>query len=125
MKKNILLIITLILIFTSINIYAQDNNIDIHLFYGNGCPHCAKEIAFLENIIEDYPTLNIHKYETYFNESNRDLFVSTMNSLGKEVQGVPTSLINDEVFVGFSDQTGELILQEINFCLNNSCNNPI
>ncbi|PLW79750.1 hypothetical protein C0585_06205 [Candidatus Woesearchaeota archaeon] len=125
MKKNILLILTLMLIFTSLNTYAMDNTVDIHLFYGSGCPHCAKEIAFLENIIEDYPTLNINKYETYFNESNRDLFASTMNSLDREIQGVPTSLINDEIFIGFNDQTGELILQEINFCLNNTCTNPI
>jgi thiol-disulfide isomerase/thioredoxin len=44
-------------------VIAQEKNINLYLFHSSGCPHCAKEISFLENIETRYKELKITKFE--------------------------------------------------------------
>jgi cytochrome c biogenesis protein CcdA/glutaredoxin len=90
--------------------------IDLYFFYGQGCSHCAKALSFLEDIKDDYPSLVIHKHETYFNETSRDLFIEMSSYYGKEIEGVPTIFIDDKVFVGFSDSIAKKIESKILEC---------
>ena len=61
MKKLKLLIVSIILIFSSI-IVVHAKNVDVYLFHSDSCPHCAKEIKYLESIKDDMG-INIHYYE--------------------------------------------------------------
>ncbi len=123
MKKQLLLLILGIILIVPFT-FAQDS-VDLVFFYGQGCPHCAKMETFLDEIQEDYPELNIIKYEVYSNQENAQLFIEMSELYGAEVKGVPTTFIDDKVIAGFNNNLAKTIEQEINRCIGESCKSPI
>ena len=49
--------------------------VELILFWGDGCPHCEAERAFLVELGADYPDLVVSEYEVWRNAANRELFV--------------------------------------------------
>ena len=103
------LLLVLILLFIALPAAAAEEPVELILFYGQGCPHCANEIEFLGTLSEDFPELEIRAYEVYNDQANRAHFAETMTALGQEPSGVPTTVIQDRVWVGFDDSVGEQI----------------
>ncbi|MFH1066176.1 MAG: cytochrome c biogenesis protein CcdA [Nanoarchaeota archaeon] len=104
---------------------AEDKHIDLLVFHGQGCPHCAAEISFLESIQDKYPGLHITLYEVYFNAENNALFHQLSDAFNTEIHGVPTVFIDDKVIAGFSKSIGETIEQEIQKCKTDGCPSPL
>ena len=72
MKKLIFLMLLIVL---SSFVYAQEcppehRPVDLVVFYGKGCPHCAQEESFLEGLEEKHSELNVTRYEIYFDQEN-------------------------------------------------------
>ncbi|MBW2988056.1 hypothetical protein KY318_00975 [Candidatus Woesearchaeota archaeon] len=102
----------------------------LRLFWGKGCPHCAKEKEFLKHLEESdkYPGLRIIEHEVYHNESNQELFKLLADAYGKRVEGVPTTFIGDSVIVGYGDymNTGKKIESKIEECIHQGgCKDPL
>lgn len=87
----------------------------LDFFYGQGCPHCAKEKVFLEKLSQKYPSLTVNKYEIYSHPENS----SRLKAIGQELQadtsGVPFTVIGKKYFSGYTDAdtTGKAIETEI------------
>jgi hypothetical protein len=77
---------------------------DIVYFWGDGCPNCALASTYLESVTVDYPALSIGKYEVWNDAANRDLFKVTGESLGFEASSVPTLIIGERVWIGWTDR---------------------
>ncbi|MBP8016446.1 cytochrome c biogenesis protein [Candidatus Gracilibacteria bacterium] len=99
MKKFILSIILLntFLFVFSFNAFAQSG--DMILFYGNGCPHCAK--------VEDYIksnnlNLNIEQKEVYQNKNNANEFnkICDKENISLMDRGVPFLYSKGQCFIG-------------------------
>jgi len=103
----------------------QGNKIVLYQFYGEGCPHCISEAKFLEDMQEKYPSLEIKRYEIYFNQENRNLFEKMAQSFDTEIKGVPTIFIDEKVIVGYGGNTGKGIETEIQRCLKEQCIDPV
>jgi cytochrome c biogenesis protein CcdA/glutaredoxin len=123
MKRAILLSLFLILIIPQL-VSSSNNEIDVHLFYGEGCPHCAASINFLDSLQAKYPTLTIHKHEVYFNDQERELFERISSAYDTEIQGVPTIFIDEYFIAGFNNQEAENIELIVENCLDRACINP-
>ena len=80
-----------------------DEPMELVLFWGDGCPHCAAEKEWLETLEDDYPELTVTQYEVWYDEGNQELFVETAERMGFEPSGVPTTIVGEQVWVGFSD----------------------
>ncbi len=93
------------------------NQVDLHLFYGNTCPHCAKEKTWLEGIKQKYPNLKVHLYEVYEDKENQDLVKAVAEKINISMMAVPLNIIADQVIIGFS--SGE-IEEAIKYYSNNS-----
>jgi len=119
------LFLVLILLFSNLAFICAANQVDLVYFYGQGCPHCAKLESFLEDLKVKYPELNAIGYETYFNEEDRDLFLRLAEANNQSVQGVPTTFIGNETFVGFSDNIGVSLENKIIYCSEVECSNPL
>ena len=119
MKKQI--IILLILMVSFIPVSFAENEVNLYLFYGMGCSHCARAIEFLDDLSGKYPELNIKKYEIYFNDENREIFMKFCSEVDKSVQGVPTIFIDDKTFVGFNNDIAEQIEKQLKRCLTEGC----
>lgn len=76
---------------------------ELTLFWGDGCPHCAAEKAWLETAEQQYPELEITMYEIWYNEANRERLVETAAKMGFEPSGVPVTIVGDRHWVGWSD----------------------
>lgn len=84
------------------------------LFHGEGCPHCAAEIAYLsEELVPAYPDLQVLTYEVYGDEANRALMAQAGQAYGFTPGAVPTTIVEGptgaQVFVGFGAGSGPAI----------------
>ena len=118
MKKIIrfLIICLLLLIPTFKGVKA----LDIYLFYGDGCPHCAAEEKFLESYLKSNEDVTVHKYEVWNSEENANLFKDVSEIMDVAAMGVPYTVIGDKVISGYYDDstTGEEIKAYINIYRN-------
>ncbi|ETB64139.1 TPA: hypothetical protein DIC38_00530 [Candidatus Nomurabacteria bacterium] len=104
--------------------YAEELN--AYFFYGQGCPHCAKEEVFLDSIKDKYPTLQINTFEVYYNKENGELMSKVSKILGVTANGVPFFVLGDKSFIGFSESvTPREIETRINECIVNTCSDSI
>ncbi len=129
--KKIITIITLLFIllpfFSPSYLYANEP-VNLYLFHGDGCPHCAKERAFLQIIKNVYEEkVNISKFEVYYNLENTELFNKVTEDLDIDVAGVPLLVIGDEAIIGYDSDltTGKEIRERIDHCLINSCKDDL
>ena len=118
MKKWLVSFILLFLLFIP-NVEAKDVN--LYLFYGDGCPHCAREEDYLNELKEDYPFVNLIKYETWYNEENANLLSRVKNNLNINNSYVPFTVIGNLGLTGFNDNTKMQIESQIKYCYKNDC----
>lgn len=76
---------------------------DLLFFWGDGCPHCAAEQAWLDEVRPEYPAITIHEFEVWHDEANRAVLLEVAQGLGFEPRGVPVTVLGDRVWVGWSD----------------------
>jgi len=117
MKKLLLIL----LLFLTLPVFAQEK-VDIYSFYGQGCPHCEKLMSFFSEIKNE--NLNLNLFEIYSNETNRELFYKMSKAYNATIYGVPTTFIDESVFIGFSDEIKERMNEKIDYCTNNACSSP-
>lgn len=84
----------------------EKDKINLYLFKGDGCPHCAEEEKWLEQIKKDYKDyLNVYEYEVWYNEDNANLMDKVKAEFKITANGVPFTVIGNDYFFGFSDAT--------------------
>jgi cytochrome c biogenesis protein CcdA/glutaredoxin len=127
-KKLFILTFILFISIISSGIVLAENEtpkeVHLHLFYGQGCPHCAQLRLFLNEIHPKYPSLIIHEHEVYSDKEGILLFEQMSRNSNVSIEGVPTIFIDDKVIVGFSNTIGESIENEIKRCLDTDCGDP-
>lgn len=77
---------------------------NLYFFYGEGCPHCAKEEVFLDKLQEENKDLNVLSYEVWSNEKNAKLLSKVAAEINLKVSGVPVTIVGDQAVVGFQDE---------------------
>ena len=121
MIKKIKYYLLLFLFFCPLFVQAKEiPEITLYLFHGDGCPHCAEEISFLESIEDDYSNLKIQKYEVWYDDDNAELLKKVEDAFSITRTGVPTTVIGDTVIKGFGSGTGSKIERAINYYLKNN-----
>ncbi len=120
MKKIISYIIVFLFAFlVPITLNAQEKEVTLYLFHGDGCPHCAEEIKYLDSIYNDYEELKVVKYEVWYNEQNADLLTKVEEAFEIKRSGVPTTVIGDTVIKGYGTGTDLRIKDAIEYYIEN------
>jgi len=101
--------------------------VNVYFFWGDGCPHCAKEEIFLEILEEKYSKIKVYDFEVWKSAPNRNLLAEVGKKLNTEVSGVPFTVVGNQYFVGyFNDQTtGKEIENAALDCLANQCSDIV
>lgn len=117
-----LLILASFFVILPTNVGATASSLDIYLFWGEGCPHCAKEKVFLTDLIEEKPEIKLHDFEIYYNSENAKLMQEVANTLKTDSTGVPFLVIGDKGIVGFGEGITESEIEDrVDYCLDNEC----
>jgi len=111
MKKLLLLIIPII--FFSNVISAKAYDVKLYLFYGDGCPHCAAEEEYLDELQDKYDYLKVVKYEVWYNEKNATLMQNVKDTFESSARGVPYTIIGDLDLSGYSEAFNKKIESQI------------
>ena len=122
MKKILkFLIVFAVFLLLPVSTKADEKVINIHLFYGNGCPHCAAEEEFLSDYLKDRTDVKLYKYEIWYDSHNQELLSKVQKEMGTtNKNGVPFTVIGKKTIVGYADGvTDEQIKDAINYYLNN------
>jgi thiol-disulfide isomerase/thioredoxin len=116
MKKITLLIALAFLIILVNNFYlasaAKNNTVCVFLFYDSGCPHCAQERPFLQQLLQKYP-IDLHEFEVG-NPDNSNFWHQICDKYNTQPVGVPMTFIGDKVFVGFAYGDQEIFNSQYN-----------
>lgn len=81
--------------------FAQEKN-TLLFFWAEGCPHCATEEQFLDDLQEQYPNLHIERYEVSKNKDNQNLLTETGKKLNFDTGGVPVTVVGNDYIIGYS-----------------------
>ncbi len=113
---KILFIITL---FFPIVIFGKAKELNIYLFYGDKCPHCAELEKFLEQYLDDNKNVILNKYEVWSNKENQEKYKEVQKILNDYSNGVPYLIIGNNVITGYdSEITPERIKNTITYYSN-------
>lgn len=113
--KYIVLTILLAVLLIPFNTFAEENEIRLYLFHSETCPHCKDEIEYLDTIKDDYPNLDIVKYEVSNNEMNYNFYNKVIKEAKINTGGqVPFTIIGTDYYVGFSKDVKNKIKKSLN-----------
>lgn len=104
MKKIIYLLVFAILLIPNI-LFAEEKEMHIYLFYGDGCPHCAKEEKFLDSYLKNKPYIKLHKYELWKHSENGKLYDEVHKLLKDDADGIPYLVIGNNSITGFDENS--------------------
>lgn len=86
------------------------NEVNLYLFYSSTCPHCHAEIDWLDDIKDEYPYLNVIKYEA---SDNFEFYEATVEQMKINDYHVPLTIIGSDFYVGFSEYKKDDIIKLI------------
>jgi len=126
MKKFIKVLFLLVLFFTCVT-FVSAKDATLYFFYGDGCPHCAKEKVFLNEMEDKYEDLTIKRYEVFGNVENSKLMETYKQKLDVSGKGVPFTVIGEDYLYGYMESYNEklenMIRKELGLELLNSSEN--
>lgn len=101
-------------IYEIVDVEKDSDKINIYLFRGEGCPHCAQEEEWLNSIKEEYGDyVNIYDFEVWHNDDNAKKLDKVKKELDSESTSIPFTVIGDNYYVGFSDITSSKMENQI------------
>jgi thiol-disulfide isomerase/thioredoxin len=120
------LIVAMLAVYGSVA--AQSNSdeppVVITFFWREGCSHCAAEKPFLQELMAQYPQIDLRAYEVYDSQANLDYLFGLGDAMGFETSGVPVTVIGDQSWVGFSDAIGAELSAAVAACSVDGCGDP-
>ena len=100
MKKLIYFVLAIILLIP-FGVKANEKEINMHLFYGEECPHCEKLIEFLDEYLKEKDNVKLYKYEVWHNKNNQERLSKVQDLLQVKGNGVPYLVIGNQVVTGY------------------------
>jgi len=101
---------------------SQDSRkIPIYFFWGIGCSNCMEQKAFLENLKQEYPQIEIKSYEALYSRENAEIFKKIAESHGLRSATVPATFIDNKSWLGYNDSFIQEIKAKIEYCLEYGC----
>ena len=124
-RLKFLLVLALVLFvpfMVNINAAEAKDKINVYLFRGEGCPHCAEAEEFFDELSKDeefkeYYTLV--DYEVWNNKENAEFMDKVATELSTNASGVPFIVIGDKFYSGYASSMSNQIKDTIKEQYNN------
>lgn len=125
--KTIFLIGCVIRVFSGspLRVQAQtpqpEHPVYIYLFWGDGCPHCAKAKPYFEELAQQYPNIVYRAYEVYYDAAGQEAFLQMAKKAGIEQFAVPTIFIGPYYVQGYSEEMHASVIEVVEYCTQQGC----
>ena len=90
--------------------------VKVYFFYGEGCPHCAREKIFLEQLIKERPGVSVRPFEVWYNQDNAKLISNIIQKPNFDLKAgsVPLTFIGAQAISGYyTDETTGAQMKQI------------
>ena len=81
--------------------------VEVYYFWGDGCPVCAQQKVYLDELVERYPEVTVHSFEVWNDRDNLALLQAFSTAFGRSVTGVPVTFIGEDAWIGFNAAFGQ------------------
>ena len=98
--------------------------VSLYYFYGEDCSHCKDVTVLIEELEDKYPEIRVHKLEISYNATNSELFNAFIQAYNPPAVDIPAVFIGNKSLIGY-EVTKEKLENEIEFCLQNECPDPL
>ena len=95
--------------------------VTMYLFWGDGCPHCAKARPYLATLPAKYPGFTLQEFEVYKDKTNQALFIRLAEAYGLQTMAVPTMFVGPYYLQGYAEGMDAEIESLIGICQNKLC----
>lgn len=117
--KKLTYILLFLIMFIPCVIFGSEKHLNIYLFYGDGCPHCAEEEEWFKTYLEKNKNIKIHRYEVWYDKDNQEKYSKVHEILNDKSSGIPYLVIGESVISGFDkDLTPERIRNAVEYYRN-------
>jgi hypothetical protein len=81
---------------------ADTFTVNVYYFWGDGCPVCVQQRAFLDWLVERYPEVQVHAFEVWRDLDNRPRLQALSDAFTRPVHAVPVTFIGEDSWIGFN-----------------------
>ncbi|PKO54164.1 MAG: hypothetical protein CVU26_03105 [Betaproteobacteria bacterium HGW-Betaproteobacteria-2] len=101
----------------------ESASVSVYLFWVSGCPHCQREIKYLQHLQQELPATDLQLFEITTDGEGRSLFLDVVRVLGITEPSVPLTIIGNHVWMGYAADmsTGQQMRDRIEACLETAC----
>ena len=99
----------------------DEEKVVIYIFWGEGCPHCAKAKPVLEGLAAQHSSIELYEFEIYTSVENQELFAAFGEEYRFEPKYVPCIIIGDTVWEGYAEEFNQEFVTKVDQCLTESC----
>ncbi len=89
------------------------HSVNVYYFWGDGCPVCVQQRAFLDQLEQRYDEVRVHSYEVWYDSENRALLDAFAAAFNRPVTGVPVTFIGEDSWVGFNQVAGQQMIASV------------
>jgi thiol-disulfide isomerase/thioredoxin len=120
----VILLLTILVMFQPVG--ATEETKPIYFFWSKSCPHCLREKAFLKELAQDFPRLDIKDYEISSSQENLELFQKVGRKFSNQGY-TPFTVVGEFHFIGYLDDetTGKEIREAVECYLADGCRDVV
>ncbi len=114
--KKIFKILLFIFLMVPLYTFASEKDVNVYMFYGEGCPHCKSEKEFFDDYLKENKDVKLYKYEVWNNSDNLKKLENVIDIMKSSQSGIPFLVIGNSYIVGFDEKyTPSKISDTINY----------
>jgi hypothetical protein len=121
-----LIILGIVIGFTSQGTAGTGEGFEVHFFYLTGCEHCEEQRPFNEKLVQNHPKIQIIEHDAATPQGSA-LLSEMLQELGiEEEPDFPITIFGNQVFGGWESEetTGTAIEEALQQCLAGNCPPP-
>lgn len=126
-KKGIYILVLALIILTSSNLVLAENNenITMYFFWSENCPYCQTQKEYVDEWKINYPEIEIKELKMWEIPENVELFEKLAGEFNINVRVVPTTIIGDKHWIGFTKIMAHDMEKQIQRCIEYGCTQKI
>ena len=101
--RRLLVVVLFIFLFIP-NLLAEEKELNLYLFYGAECPHCAALEVFLDDYLNENKDLKLYKYEVWHNDDNVKKYEEVNKILNEKSNSIPYLIIGKSSISGYNEK---------------------